>query len=331
MMTVLRLLLAAGHVAAAAGGGVQQLVFSPPVLTQGIRHKEQGADADPAGERTHQLLYGPKQQQPESERALKTDDAITPAVTARGDEEVERLEPGGWGALLTMARHDPVYHSLWVGNLHNMVVDPTGKLCMATDGSGLVCVPEKTDDDDSSPGSVKSPASKTNDDRSWLVSEPRTRFLLLDKHVVDRNESRAGNNVSLVLGRATKEATNPLICEDRPWEVTWLNTQPDIWFDNLTSVWHFFYLSCLSCPLPITRPGACPTANYKFKYRPAATYNGNKINPHARVMGTLYGNSSDGIEWEKPILNLVGGVITLILCCCPCAAAYLDCSASLSI
>ena len=37
-------------------------------------------------------------------------------------------------------------------------------------------------DDNSSPGSVKSPASKTDDDRSWLVSEPRTRFLLLDKH-----------------------------------------------------------------------------------------------------------------------------------------------------
>ena len=172
---------------------------------------------------------------------------------------------------------------------------------------------------------MKHPATQLKSDDA---AETRTRFLLLDKRVVDRNESSVGN-VSLVNGRATKEAANPLICEDMPWELTWLNTDPDIWFDN--GVWHAFYLSCLSCPLPITRPGACPTANYKFKYRPAATYNGNKINPHARVMGTLYGNSSDGIEWEKPILNLVGGVITLILCCCPCAAAYLDRSASLSI
>ena len=38
-------------------------------------------------------------------------------------------------------------------------------------------------DDNSSPGSVKLPASKTDDDCSRLVSEPRTRFLLLDKHV----------------------------------------------------------------------------------------------------------------------------------------------------
>jgi hypothetical protein len=56
------------------------------------------------------------------------------------------------------------------------------------------------------------------------ISAPQTRFLLLDRRVVERAEGHGHSNVSLVLGRATKEPANPLMCEDRPWEVTWLNT-----------------------------------------------------------------------------------------------------------
>jgi hypothetical protein len=37
-------------------------------------------------------------------------------------------------------------HKLANTNVRNMVIDPQGKLCMATDGCGLVCVPSKTDD-----------------------------------------------------------------------------------------------------------------------------------------------------------------------------------------
>eukprot|EP01050_Picozoa_sp_SAG11_P010697 SAG11_NODE_1087_length_5925_cov_2.708376_4_plen_361_part_00 len=73
----------------------------------------------------------------------------------------------------------------------------------------------------------------------------QTRFLLLDKRVVDRQQGR--RNASLVLGRATKNPANPLFCEDRPWEVAWLNTDPDVWYDN--GIWKVFYVSCFACTI----------------------------------------------------------------------------------
>eukprot|EP01043_Picozoa_sp_COSAG02_P023945 COSAG02_NODE_1294_length_13401_cov_32.784393_9_plen_499_part_00 len=130
------------------------------------------------------------------------------------------------------------------------------------------------------------------------TATPQTRFLLLDRRVVERDCS-CNANVTLVLGQATKDRANPLVCEDRPWEVTWLNTDPDVWYDN--GVWHFFYLSLLSCSSG-AKPGACPTKNYKFPYVPSKTFNGAALHPAAMAM--LYANSSDGIAFVKPSVNL---------------------------
>ena len=128
----------------------------------------------------------------------------------------------------------------------------------------------------------------------------QTRFLLLDRRVVERNCS-CNTNVSLVLGQATKAGANPLVCEDRPWEVTWLNTDPDVWYDG--GVWHLFYLSLLSCSSP-AHPGSCPTKNYKYQpYVPSTTFNGAPL--HSEITATLYANSSDGIQFVKPSMHLL--------------------------
>eukprot|EP01047_Picozoa_sp_COSAG01_P032065 COSAG01_NODE_2302_length_7952_cov_8.079078_9_plen_328_part_00 len=158
----------------------------------------------------------------------------------------------------------------------------------------------KTDDGDGSASGADSAALQ------WrLPSIPawQTRFLLLDRRVVERVQGHT--NVSLVLGRATKEPANPLICEDRPWEVTWLNTDPDVWYDESAKVWHAFYLSCLSCS-SLKRPGACPSLNYKYHpFVQPTTFDGKKILPHEQAMAMLYANSSDGIHFAKPSLHLV--------------------------
>lgn len=129
----------------------------------------------------------------------------------------------------------------------------------------------------------------------------QTRFLLLDRRVVDRNCS-CNSNVSLILGQAKKEHANPLVCEDRPWEVTWLNTDPDVWFDG--KAWHFFYLSLLSCS-SLAHPGSCPTKNYKYPYVPSRTFNGTKLPVHSEITATLYANSTDGITFMKPPMHLL--------------------------
>jgi hypothetical protein len=107
----------------------------------------------------------------------------------------------------------------------------------------------------------------------------------------------------LVLGRATKNPANPLFCEDRPWEVAWLNTDPDVWYDN--GVWKVFYVSCLACTVPLRR-GHCPTKNYKFNpYRPSASFNGSTIKTGSRPGALLFANSTDGINFDKPVLGQV--------------------------
>ena len=154
---------------------------------------------------------------------------------------------------------------------------------------------------------LRAPLLKTDGRRLPPIPARQTRFLLLDRRVVERVEGHTGaghSNVSLVLGGATKEPANPLICEDRPWEVTWLNTDPDVWYDESAKVWHAFYLSCLSCG-SLKRPGACPSLNYKYQpYVQPTTFAGKKILPHEQAMAMLYANSSDGIHFAKPILHL---------------------------
>ena len=126
------------------------------------------------------------------------------------------------------------------------------------------------------------------------------RLLLLDKRVVD---SAASSGVSLVLGAPTKEPTNPLFCEDRPWEVTWLNTYPDVWIDN--GEYKCFWLTCVSCAAHEV-VGGCPTSDYRFNpYRPSKTFDRKPIPHGARLEALLFANSTDGRAWTKPALDRV--------------------------
>eukprot|EP01051_Picozoa_sp_SAG22_P002389 SAG22_NODE_104_length_20159_cov_5.877517_28_plen_984_part_00 len=68
---------------------------------------------------------------------------------------------------------------------------------------------------------------------------PDTYLLLDDRNVIDAGSAK------LVLGEVTKAASNPLLREEKPWEMRFDNMQPNVWFDN--STWRAWYSSFSSC------------------------------------------------------------------------------------
>lgn len=78
-----------------------------------------------------------------------------------------------------------------------------------------------------------------------------------------------------VLGKAMKHPSNPLVVEDRPWEVRTDNMYPNVIYDQEEHI-------------------------FKLWYTPFVSF------PEIRECALCYATSVDGIHWEKPELDICG-------------------------
>ena len=67
-------------------------------------------------------------------------------------------------------------------------------------------------------------------------------YLLLD----ERNVLDAGG-ARLVYGPVQKDARNPVLREDKPWEMRFDNMQPNVYFDDAAGKWKAWYSSFSNC------------------------------------------------------------------------------------
>lgn len=112
----------------------------------------------------------------------------------------------------------------------------------------------------------------------------RDTCLLLDPRVVDD-----ARDAILVPGTAVKEPANPLLVEDRPWEVRIDNLYANVLFEGGR-------FRCWYSPFNVDEAESTTPPE-----RRAAT----RYWAGTREMGVCYAESTDGVRWEKPELGLV--------------------------
>lgn len=104
--------------------------------------------------------------------------------------------------------------------------------------------------------------------------------LVLDTRVIAR-----ADHARLVLGSPIKDARNPLLPADRPWENSTNNLYPNVLWDEPERTWKLWYKNVLADKDAIARMD-----------RPSTVHNVGWY--------LLYATSKDGIAWEKPALGL---------------------------
>lgn len=112
-------------------------------------------------------------------------------------------------------------------------------------------------------------------------------YLLLDSRVVLKTQ-----NARLSVGKVQKHFANPLMAEDKPWEVRFDNLYANVLFDPVASLYQCWYSPFI---VDHSSKGMSLEKRHTVKYRP----------PPGREMGVCYAVSRDGLRWEKPDLGLV--------------------------
>ena len=131
-------------------------------------------------------------------------------------------------------------------------------------------------------------------------------FLAVDPGVISM-DARESAGWTVVVPPAAKHPSNPLMREDKVWEVRWDNTYPTTRWDEAKQKFRMWYGSSFSCdrapkktdsfPNPVDGCGH-PTWHQQFPDKvPLQTKKG--------LSGIMYAESTDGIVWEKPALNLI--------------------------
>jgi len=108
----------------------------------------------------------------------------------------------------------------------------------------------------------------------------RDHLLLLDRRVV---ESVSG--AELTVGTPERDARNPLLPSDRPWENATNNYYPNLSWDPAARKWKLWYKDVLADADAIAKMDAPSTIHNVGWY-------------------LLYATSTDGIQWERPALGL---------------------------
>ena len=116
-----------------------------------------------------------------------------------------------------------------------------------------------------------------------MTLQPGCRQLFVDDHVIEATE-----NIRRTLNRFEKDARNPVLVPDKPWE----GTTPLIFgsvIRDVGNVWRMWYFA-------------------RFSHVDRSTH------PHG-AFGMAYAESSDGIHWRKPPVGVVefGGTPTNIV------------------
>jgi hypothetical protein len=112
------------------------------------------------------------------------------------------------------------------------------------------------------------------------------RFLFLDSRIIESSV-----NSIVETGTVEKHPENPLFGEDRPWEKRFDNLYGNVIFDKEDKLFKCWY-----SPFIIDHSSKNMSIIQRtIPYKP----------PKNREMGICYAISRDGINWEKPDLNLV--------------------------
>ena len=99
-------------------------------------------------------------------------------------------------------------------------------------------------------------------------------------------------NARLAVGEVAKSTGNPLLKEDRPWEVRFDNVYPNVLYDAEAKLYKCWYSPFIVDDLTTGTPR---NARVGVKYHSTP----------GREMGVCYATSADGIHWEKPALGVV--------------------------
>ncbi len=117
-------------------------------------------------------------------------------------------------------------------------------------------------------------------DEPRIIAPDSTKLLMLDTRVIEHAE-----NARLVLGVAQKEARNPLMLSDQPWENATNNYYPNVLWDTDEHVWKLWYKDVLADKEVIAQMDEPSTVHDVGWY-------------------LLYATSKDGLAWTKPQLGL---------------------------
>ena len=117
---------------------------------------------------------------------------------------------------------------------------------------------------------------------------PREKYVLLDSRLIDTTE-----NARLAVGTAKKHPANPLFGAERPWEQTMHHMYANVVLDADDQLYKIWYFSTISGPPEQVDWGQHVTPG---PLAPKEEKQGN--------LATLYAFSRDGIQWEKPALDL---------------------------
>ena len=116
-----------------------------------------------------------------------------------------------------------------------------------------------------------------------------TQYALLDRRTVS---PQASSNVELRPARLTKDSANPLMVQDKPWEVRIDNGYPNVLFDPKTATYFCYYTLFTDDE---DTEGASAAERAARPYNPLPS----------RVTCLALATSTDGMNWEKPALGRV--------------------------
>ncbi len=119
-----------------------------------------------------------------------------------------------------------------------------------------------------------------------VCSSDSAKYLLLDSRIIEKTE-----NVKLEVGKVEKHHANPLFGEEKKWEMRFDNLYGNVIFDNEENIYKCWY-----CPFIVESVAHGMTLEERAK----------RYREHPeREMGICYATSKDGINWEKPELDLI--------------------------
>jgi hypothetical protein len=117
-------------------------------------------------------------------------------------------------------------------------------------------------------------------DAPRLIAPDEHKQLVLDTRVIV-----SARNARLVPGAVTKDARNPLLPADKPWENAMNNLYPNVLWDEQEAVFKLWYKCVLSDKEVIAKMDGPSTVHEVGWY-------------------LLYATSKNGVAWDKPALDL---------------------------
>ena len=118
------------------------------------------------------------------------------------------------------------------------------------------------------------------------------RYLLLDARVVDRAEG-----VALRVGTVSKHPANPLFREDKPWEPRFDNLYANVIYDEEEELYKCWYS-------PFIIDKAHSTTPHERREPGGYIRTLRSVEGKRREMGVCYAQSTDGLAWEKPLMDV---------------------------